>query len=272
MKAAIVACSDGQKREYSDQNTELLHFLEKQGMDMVCSKCIYEKQGVFPGTVEERASQLMKMFADDDIDEIYDISGGDIANMILDELDFEVIGKSKARFWGYSDLTTIINAIYTMTGKSSVLYQVKNMVRGSFQAEQRARFMNREELFHPRFEFICGKKIEGIVIGGNVRCFLKLAGTKYFPDLKGKVLLLEALGGDAPQIATCFAQLKQLGVFEKISGILLGTFTHLEANGNDAYDLIKEYAGDLPIARTRDIGHGHDAKAICIGKEISLSF
>ena len=59
---------------------------------------------------------------------IYDISGGDIANQLLPHLDFDSVAKSKAVFWGYSDLTTIINAIYTLTGKESVLYQVKNMV------------------------------------------------------------------------------------------------------------------------------------------------
>ena len=32
--------------------------------------------------------ELMRMFTDPDIDEIYDISGGDVANQILDDLDY----------------------------------------------------------------------------------------------------------------------------------------------------------------------------------------
>lgn len=270
-KVAIVACSNGQSREYENQNTELVRFFENHSIDVVQSTCIYEKDGIFPGTIVERASELMKMFSDDSIDEIYDISGGDIANQILEHLDYESIRNSKATFWGYSDLTTIINSIYTMTGKSSVLYQVKNMVWGDCMEEQRERFVERSNLFNPKFEFICGDKIDGIVVGGNIRCFLKLAGTKYFPDLKGKVLLLEALGGDVPQISTYLAWLKQLGAFEKINGILLGTFTTLEKNGGDVCKLVKEYAGDLPIAKTNEIGHGNDSKAIIIGERIVLS-
>lgn len=270
-KVAIVACSNGQSREYEKQNIELVKYLENKSIDVVCSTCIYEKDGIFPGTITERAGELMRMFSDDSIDEIYDISGGDIANQILDFLDYEIIKKSRASFWGYSDLTTIINAIYTMTGKASVLYQVKNMVWGDCAEEQRQRFAGRRNLFNPKFVFINGTSIDGVVVGGNIRCFLKLAGTKYFPDLNGKILLLEALGGDVPQISTYLAQLKQLGAFEKIKGILLGTFTTLEKNGGDVCKLVKEYANDLPIAKTHEIGHGNDSKAIIIGERIILS-
>ncbi len=270
-KVAIVACSNGQSREYESQNIELVKFFEAHSIEVVRSVCIYEKDGIFPGIIAERAEELMKMFSDDSIDEIYDISGGDIANQILDYLDYERIRNSQATFWGYSDLTTIINAIYAMTGKSSVLYQVKNMVWGDYIEEQRERFVERSNLFNPEFEFVCGDNIEGVVIGGNARCFLKLAGTRYFPELEGKVLLLEALGGDVPQISTYLAQLKQMGAFEKINGILLGTFTTLEKNGEDVIKLVKEYAGDLPIAKTCEIGHGNDSKAIIIGEKIVLS-
>ena len=72
--------------------------------------------------------------------------------------------------------------------------------------------------------------MEGILLGGNLRCFLKLAGTPYFPDLDGKLLFLESLGGGPELIASLLAQLSQLGVFQKIAGLLLGTFTELSKN------------------------------------------
>lgn len=270
-KVAIVACSNGQSKENEISNKELVNFFEEHSIEVRCSDYIYEKDGLFSGTIDERASQLMEMFSDNDIDEIYDISGGDIANQILDSLDYEIIKNSKATFWGYSDLTTILNAIYTMTGKSGVLYQVKNMVVGDYQTLQKERFLDRNELFNPEFKFISGDRIEGIVVGGNIRCFLKLAGTKYFPNLNEKVLLLEALGGDIPQISTYLAQLNQLGAFEMISGILLGSFTTLEKNGGDIFKLVKEYSRNLPIAKTNEIGHERDSKAIRIGEKIVLS-
>lgn len=204
---------------------------------------------------------------------IYDISGGDIANQLLPYIDFDSVAKSKAVFWGYSDLTTIINAIYTLTGKESVLYQVKNMVWGDATEVQRNRFFNREELFHPRFSFCQGDSMEGVVVGGNIRCFLKLAGTKYFPDLQGKILFLESLGGLQAQMAAYLAWLQQLGAFEKVNGILLGNFREMEKAGceSEIVELVKYYANPvLPIAKTGEIGHKNDSKAIVIGKQIEM--
>ncbi len=34
--------------------------------------------------------------------------------------------------------------------------------------------------------------MDGIVVGGNIRCLLKLAGTPYWPDMREKILLLES--------------------------------------------------------------------------------
>ena len=272
-RAGIVVCSNGQKQEYHKQNEELVSFLNSIGIETKLSSCIYEKHGIFSGTPHERAEQLMKMFNDPEIEEIYDISGGDVANQILDELDYEAIAKSKATLWGYSDLTVVLNAIHTMTGRESVLYQIKNMVYGRHMKLQRERFQTRKNLFTPEVVFVQGKEMRGVVVGGNIRCFLKLAGTRYFPDLKEKVLLLEAFGGEAPQMAAYLAQLKQMGAFEKVNGILLGTFSAMEKNHSfpDILTLVKEYANtETPVAKTNEIGHGDNAKAIVIGREIEL--
>ena len=275
-KVAIVACSNAQKEEYRKQNEELVRFLESNDLQPVMSSCIYEKKGsIFSGSAKEKAYQLMRMFEDPEVEEIYDISGGDLANQILDDLDYEKIAKSKAIFWGYSDLTTVINAIYTMTGKASVLYQAKFMTSfGTSTQLQRERFQNRDQLFSPAFDFVQKNAMRGIVVGGNIRCFLKLAGTRYFPDLENKILLLESFGGEVPQMVSCLSSLKQLGAFEKVNGIILGTFTVMERNHciPDMVTLVKEYAHpETPIAVTRDIGHRDNAKAIMIGKEIEIS-
>ena len=270
----IVACSDAQKPEWKEQNQRLIEILKKSGKNVLISNCIYEKNGVFSGTGKERANELMKLFANPDVEAIYDISGGDMANEVLDELDFEVIKKSRAIFWGYSDLTTVINAIYSQTGKSSVLFQIKNMVYGDYQDLQRRRFISKSDLFNPSFTFIQGNSIKGIVLGGNLRCFLKLAGTKYFPDITNKILLIESLGGKVPQMITYLSQLKSCGVFDKINGILLGTFSEMEAKScePDMVSLVQSFAGDkMPIAQTKEIGHGNDSKAIWIGKEIEIT-
>lgn len=270
----IVACSNAQKEKWREQNQVLIEILESTGNNVLISNCIYEKYGVFSGTGKERADELMKLFSNPDVENIYDISGGDIANEVLDELDFERIKTSAATFWGYSDLTTVINAIYSMTGKSSVLYHIRNLVQGEYQQLQRERFIHQSDLFTPAFRFIQGSSMHGIVVGGNIRCFLKLAGTRYFPDVTDKILLMESLSGRVPQMTAYLSQLRSCGVFDKISGVLLGTFSEMEANGcePDMARLVRAFVGEtMPIAKTDEIGHGYDSKAMWIGKHIALS-
>lgn len=274
-KVGIVCCSNGQKITYAEKIKQLENTLLDMGIEPVFSDFIYEKENVFCGTAQERATELMDFYKDDEIVEIFDISGGDVANGVLPYLDYEVIANSKKRFWGYSDLTTIVNAIYTKTGRPSVLYQIRHLIY-DHKEQQIADFRNTlleggNDLFQITYDFIQGTQMQGIVVGGNIRCFLKLAGTEYMPDLQDKILLLESYGGDVAKMETYLCQLQQLGAFDKVAGILLGTFSEMEENGYEpnVKVLVQRIVGkDLPIAVTRDIGHGTDAKAIVIGEEL----
>ena len=73
-------------------------------------------------------------------------------------------------------------------------------------------------LFDFDLEWIQGEKMSGEIVGGNIRCFLKLAGTPYLPGFSGKILLLESFSGDVAKMATYLNQYKQLGVFEQSKG------------------------------------------------------
>lgn len=276
-KAAIVCCSNGQKKANEKDIKALENTLQEMGILPVFSDYIYEKDGVSSGSAKERAKALMDFYKDDAVVEIFDISGGDLANGVLPYLDYEVIAKSHKKFWGYSDLTTIVNAIYAKTGNVSVLYQVRNLLyqhREKQLEDFRNTIMNHTTaLYDIAYRFVQGRKMRGVVVGGNIRCLLKLAGTEYMPDFTGKILLLESYSGTAAKMETYLCQLKQLGVFEKCTGVLLGTFTEMEEKECKPamVELVQRIVGtDMPIAITRDIGHGTDAKAIMIGREYML--
>lgn len=265
MKLGLVACSDGQKESYRDSIEQLQQMLEDMGHEAVLSPYIYGDGR--SGTACERADALMQFYQDVSIDAIYDISGGDIANEVLPCLDYDLISRSGKLFYGYSDLTTILNGIYAKTGNIGGLWQLKNLVWDESGA-QRARF-HTDAFDRLEYHFLRGSHMEGILVGGNIRCFLKLAGTPYFPDLTDKILLLEALGGAPNQMIAYLAQLKQLGAFDRINGMVLGTFTRLEEqNMRDVLEQeVLHISGNLPVAVTKDIGHGRNARCAWIGKE-----
>jgi len=268
-KVALVCCSNGLPMKMEPQIQELVRYLRDMELEPVLSPYIYTTDAVEAGTACQRADILMEYYRDPEITEIYDISGGDIANEILPYLDYDIIANSDKIFWGYSDLTTILNAIYTKTGRPSVLYQVRNLLCEECELST---------LFHFDYDWIQGKPKQdtplcGIVVGGNIRCLLKLAGTSYWPDMADKILLLEARSGGLAQMTTYLSQLWQMGAFGQIKGILLGTFTQMEREQMvpDLVELVRRFAGEqIPIAQTTGIGHGRDSKAIVIGEQICL--
>ena len=214
----IVACSRTGKRSIQKSELCACGVPGKAPAAKVIFGNYLRKERAFSGTGKEPLAELMKFSKIPKSINLKHLRR-DLANQILEDLDYEVIRRSRAVFWGYSDLTTVINAIYARTGKSSVLYSIENLVRGAKEL-QRHRFEREEELFRPDFRFVRGESMEGIVIGGNIRCFLKLAGTRYFPDVRGKVLLLESFGGEVPQMVR-ISFTSTTGRSGHVSGILL---------------------------------------------------
>ena len=112
-KIGITACSNPMHPSFSADLARLCQILRELGFDPVLSPCLYDNGSSFSGTGAERADALMNLYCDPEITDIFDVSGGDMANEILPYLDFSVIAASGKRFWGYSDLTTIVNAVTT---------------------------------------------------------------------------------------------------------------------------------------------------------------
>ena len=286
-RAGIVCCSDGRKIRTGEEPDRLTGKLESLGLRPQLSPCIYARDGAFSGTGRERAQALMDFYLDDSIRVIFDISGGNAANEVLPFLDYSVIAGADKLFWGYSDLTVILNAIYAKTGRTSVLWQIRNLLyeRGEeqtaalsealFGKTENGESEEAEPLFSFPIHFIQKSRMEGVVAGGNLRCLLKLAGTEFWPDMRGKLLLLEGFSGGEAMIASGLAQLEQMGVFRQVSGLLLGTFTELEGSVPDAEErlaaLVRAHAGpELPVAKTQRIGHGTDSAAVLIGGWMGL--
>ena len=124
-----------------------------------------------------------------------------------------------------------------------------------------------------KWKFFQGSSIEGRVVGGNIRCFLKLAGTKYFPEVENKVLFIEGLGTSIEGLVTHLAQLKQIGVFDKISGLLIGIFTKIEKeiSEEELFELVKDFIPEhLPVVKTSEVGHAKDSKVLKIGEMMNI--
>ena len=166
-KIGIVCCSDGFKRTYENEIEELQRTLAEMGIKSVFSPFLYARDGVASGTAEERAKAVMDFYLDDTIDAICDISGGDIANGVLPYLDYSMIAKMHKQFWGYSDLTTVLNAIYSKTGQTGVLYQIRNVLYANREQQMtdvhNALCDGGDVLSRTDSHYVQGKEMHGIV-------------------------------------------------------------------------------------------------------------
>ena len=276
---ALVSNSNGLDISMVDKINELEYILKQLNLQPITSNSLFKDDNNNTFSAEIRAKDLMKFYNDNNIKAIFDLSGGDLCNEVLRYLDFSKIKNSNKPFFGYSDLTVILNSLFSKTNKINYNYQLRNLIRedGENQIKNFTNtiLLNKDNsLFDFDYKWIQGRSMEGIVVGGNIRCMLKLAGTEYLPDFENKILFLEALSGDENKISTFIEQYIQIGAFNNLKGLILGHFTEYEGlNSNPSIeDLIlgKVNNDKLPVIKTNELGHSANSKAIAIGSNMQL--
>lgn len=274
-KRKVVLVGNSDPRTSLQEVYDIKEILEKLGLDVILSPSLQENTLFNAG---EKAEIMNQYYADNSIEAIFDISGGDIANGVLDKLDYSLIRKQKKKFYGYSDLTTVLNSLISQSEQKIELFQVATLlwdVSGKQIDKFKSSFFDgSKDLYQTSWEFFQGSEIKGEVIGGNIRCFLKLAGTKYMPDLTNKILFLESQGGGKESLYSMFYQIKGLEDFDKVAGILLGTFTFYQKNYEQPIEEVLQKIlqdDDLPIAKTEEIGHSASSNALKLGEYMEIN-
>ncbi len=115
---------------------------------------------------------------------------------------------------------------------------------------------------------------EGPLLGGNLAVFTRLLGTPFLPNLDGAVLLMEDVGERPYRLDRLWTHLELAGVFRRIRGIVLGSFTHCEERDADytSQDVLRDLAvaTGLPCASGFPIGHGDANEPVALGVRVRL--
>jgi muramoyltetrapeptide carboxypeptidase len=115
---------------------------------------------------------------------------------------------------------------------------------------------------------------EGPLLGGNLSVFTRLLGTAFMPNLEGAILLLEDVGERPYRLDRMWMHLELAGVFRKVRGIVLGSFTHCEERdaAYSSQDILRELAvaTGLPCATGFPIGHGDVNEPVPLGVRVRL--
>lgn len=274
-KVGLISLSNGLSESHISLINRLEEIFTALEIQVVRASTIFNKNGI-TSSGKERAIELMKLYTDKSIDTVFDVSGGDLANETLLHLDWNIIKNNPKDFYGYSDLSTIVNSIYSQTNKPTYLYQIRNIALDDERLKDFINYITNKDRNFTTFNYkwLQGDSMEGIVVGGNIRCTLKLAGTKFMPDFTDKILFIESCSGDVSKITTFLAQYKLIGAFDKIKGIILGQYTEMERDNlkPTVEELVLKIVNNpnIPIVKTYEIGHSANSKCIVIGKNLKL--
>lgn len=103
-------------------------------------------------------------------------------------------------------------------------------------------------------------RVEAPCIVANLNTLVTAAGTSYFPDLEGRVLLLEEMNAALSEEDRDLRHLERLGVFERIAGLIIGKPEVYSNEGApfEYADLVSEIVPnrpDVPILMEFDCSH-----------------
>jgi muramoyltetrapeptide carboxypeptidase LdcA involved in peptidoglycan recycling len=256
----------------------------------------FTHQGYRSGTPQERAKEFMELILDSEVDFLMSTIGGCNSSSMIPYLDFEAIRKHPKVITGYSDVTSLHMAILTQSKVSTFygpalvpsfgewpkafeptvekfLEAVKyhenpnralhpfprwsNQLRDSFTDDWRTG----ERVYHDNsgWKVLSEGKAKAPLIIANLNTLLALAGTSYFPKLDGEILLLEEMDSPLSMEERSLCQLKLMGTFNNISGLIISKPEKPDFEGaNFSLDqLILEIVGnaEYPIISGFDCGH-----------------
>ena len=279
----VIAPSNYIEKDDLEYINASIALMEASGFKVKFGKYVFEDTLGYGTSPEKRAADINWAFKDDEVKAIMCVKGGEDSNTTLDYIDYEMIKKHPKIICGFSDNTSILNAIHEKTGlvtyhgptfKSLTSwetgYAYKQFIK-TFVENTESLIMGEPE---DEYTTIQAGQVTGELVGGNLSLFTKLVCGKYAVNLQDKILFLEELGFEAaPEMVNSnIYYLKQNGVFDRIAGLWIGNYEHPSKVSIEK--IIKNAIGDeykFPIIKSDNFGHIDKKIIIPIGTKAEIN-
>jgi muramoyltetrapeptide carboxypeptidase LdcA involved in peptidoglycan recycling len=143
-----------------------------------------------------------------------------------------------------------------------------------------ARLLRRRLQPNPGWRWLRTGSAQGRIFGGCMEPMMHMPGTKFWPDFTDRILLLETSVGENPEqgiplevVAAQLATLRNLGVFWRITGLVMGRpYGYSDSQKKRLDQVILDHTRDLtfPILVDVDIGHTDPLLTIPLNTMVSL--
>jgi muramoyltetrapeptide carboxypeptidase len=247
------------------------NFIEEIGFKVKLSKNIFKRDGYLAGTDEERFEDLKDALIDENIDIVWMSRGGFGSIRLLEKLK-KVKPQGKKIVIGYSDATSLFCYFHKFKN-------VRCLYGPSFSELWNKRSYRLNSLLNAIFlkpYFIKCKNESNIlkeitIFGGCLSILNSLLGTQFFPELNGEFLFIEDVSEPNYKVERMLWQLKLAGVFDKIEGVILGSFSGESFNHKKLVSSVKEILGEEKIILSNlKCGHCNFKETIPMKERLSL--
>ena len=256
--------------------------LASLGLNTYLGPNALKRRGYLAGTDAERADDLMAMFADDRIDAILALRGGWGVNRILARLDFELIRRHPKIVMGFSDITSLLLAMYARSGVVGFHGPVGISTWSNFTVGHMKGVLfdgGTPTLENPASESIRtirGGTARGRLVGGNLSVLVSMLGSPYLPDFSGHLLFLEDVDERVYRIDRKMTQLAMAGTLDQVEGVIWGHCSNCTTGTNVPSLTLQEVLNDhlaplgKPVFYGSMIGHIRDKFTLPIGIEAEM--
>lgn len=277
--------------------------LEKLGFKITFSKNIGEKDEFDSSSIRSRINDIHKAFLNKNVKAILTSIGGYNSNQLLKYLNYKIIKSNPKIFCGFSDITSLQNAIFTKTNLvtySGPHFSTFGMLKGiDYTLDYFMKCLvkkdpfiinpsknwsddpwyinqqNRKFIENKGFLIINKGEAKGTIMGGNLCTLNLLQGTEFMPNLKNAILFIEDDEETSLQIFDRDLQsLVHLPTFHKVKGIIIGRFQKKSKVKNNLLIKViktKKELKKIPIIANVDFGHTTPQITFPIGGEGKIS-
>jgi muramoyltetrapeptide carboxypeptidase len=249
--------------------------MEAIGFKVVIGPHAFDKWGYFAGRDRDRADDINRMFADDQINGVVCYTGGWGSPRVLPYLDYDLIARKPKVLIGYSDITALLNAVHKKTGLITFHGPVGGSTFEPWTLENFRRVVmtaapagllptppkKANELIDRtnRVLHLTKGTATGPLIGGNLTMISTLMGTPYQPDTTGAIVFLEDVHEEPYRIDRMLTTLSLGGLFDHAAGIVFGRCSDCGVKGPSfsLEEILRDRFGSLPIPAISGLSFGH---------------
>lgn len=262
--------------------------LQQMGFRVKLGAHVLARSAFFAGDHRARLADLNSMIRDESVQAIFCARGGYGSVYLIHGLDYKTLQRRPKIVMGASDLTVLLNHVYSKTG---LITFHGPMVATNFSQSMAAihldsfyRLLMRERgrrtgrwaiLLHARGVLNRGIA-HGRLVGGCLSLLVSTLGTPYEIDTEGSILFIEDVNEPPFRLDRMLRQMLDAGKLGRVQGLIFGDMLNCidpMYSGVKARQIIEKLLSDFkhPLIMGLSSGHTrHPLVTLPVGARVSL--